>query len=145
MSQLTTVTLTDAQATPVAHNFVPNGRDEKGTFWLIDRSLTNAIGYWKISIEFKEPPPATAGTASKDRSYRVRYGLHEPIMEALSNSTASGVLPAPTVAYIPRSFMEFILPERSVLLDRQNIRKMSAGLLNDAQLLNIVQLLDRPY
>jgi hypothetical protein len=145
MAQLGYMTVSDAQATPVAHNFYPNGRDDKGTFWLIDRSQASAIGFWKISIEFKEPAPAQAGVSSKDRSYRVRIGLHEPVLETLSNSTTSGVLPAPTIAYVPRSFTEFILPERASLLDRQNLRKMMANIISQTAIASIVETLDRPY
>jgi len=145
VSQLTAISLMDAQATPVAHNFVPNGRDEKGTFWLVDRSQSNAIGYWKISIEFKEPPPASAGVSSKDRSFRIRVGLHEPVMETLSNSTSTGVIPAPQVAYIPRAFSEFIIPERATVVDRASIRKMMTLLLDNGQMAAVVQNLDRPY
>lgn len=145
MSQLTYITVADAQATPVAHNFYPNGRDEKGTFWMIDRSQANAIGYWKVSIEFKEPAPASAGVSSKDRSYRIRIGLHEPVLETLGNSSTTGVLPAPTIAYVPRSFTEFVIPERASLLDRQNLRKMAANLLTQPQFQTIVENLDRPY
>jgi len=146
MSQITYVTVADAQATPVGHNFYPNGRDEKGVFWMVDRSQANAIGYWKISIEFKEPANAQAGVSSKDRSFRVRFGLHEPVLEVLGNNSTSGVLPAPTVAYIPRSFTEFIIPERATLLDRQNLRKMMGNIIaSQAQFSAIVENLDRPY
>lgn len=145
MPQMVSQTLADAQATPVNHTFAPNGRDDKGTFWLLDRSQENAIGYWKMSIEFKEPAPASAGASSKDRSYRVRIGLHEPVMETIGNSTVSGVLPAPTVAYVPRTFLEFVIPERSTLLDRQNLRKMAWLTLNLSQIASIVENLDRPY
>jgi len=146
MPQMTTVTLADAQATPVNHNFVPNGRDDKGTFWLIDRSQMSAIGFWKISIEFKEPAPATAGMGSKDRSYRIRIGMHEPVLESISNSSTTGIAPAPTIAYVPRAFSEFIIPERAAAIDRNNLRKMMANYLAaNAQLTSIVQDLDRPY
>jgi hypothetical protein len=63
-------------------------------------------------------------------------------METLSNSTVSGILPAPTVGYIPRSFVEFILPERAALLDRQNMRKMTANLLANAQIVTVVESLE---
>lgn len=119
------IVLADAAATPVNHTFVPNGKDFKtGTSWWVDRSQANAIGYWRISFEIKEPPPATAGQSSKDRNVRIRIGLHEPVLEVLSNSTVSGIVPAPTVAYIPRKFEEYIFSERTSLIERQHIRKM---------------------
>lgn len=145
MPQAATITLADAAGTPVNHNFVPNGKDDKGVYWYTDRSLTNAIGYWLISVDYKEPPPAKAGESSQGRTYRVRIGLHEPVLETLSNSTVSGITPAPTVGYTPRCFTEYVLPERTVKLDRQHIRKMSYNLLNNPQIVTVVEDLERIY
>ncbi len=145
MPQAATIALADAAGTPVTHNFLPNGKDADGTFWFTDRSQTNAIGYWKISVEFKEPPPAKAGENSANRTFRVRVGLHEPVLETLSNSTISGITAAPTVGYIPRSFCEFVMPERAALLDRQHLRKMTANLLANAQIVTVVETLERLY
>lgn len=145
MPQASPIVLADAAGTPVNHTFTPNGKDDGGTFWYIDRSQTNGIGYWKISVEFKEPSQAKAGDSSKERTYRVRIGLHEPVLENVSNSTISGIAPAPTVAYIPRSFVEFVMPERAAKLDRQHLRKMTASLLGIAQIVTVVEDTERLY
>lgn len=145
MPQAANIVIADAAGTPVNHTFAPNGRDDKGIFWYVDRSQANAIGYWKISLEFKEPAPATAGSNSKERSYRVRIGLHEPVLEVISNSTVSGITPSPTVAYIPRAFAEFVMSERTALVERQHLRKMLALLLANSQVVALVESLDRVY
>lgn len=145
MPQAATIALLDAAGTPVNHNFVPNGRDTNDTYWFVDRSLSNAIGYWKISIEFKEPQNAKANENSANRTYRVRIGLHEPILETLSNSTVSGISAAPTVGYIPRVFTEYIMPERSASIDRKNLRKMNYNLQNNALVVSMVEDLERLY
>jgi len=145
MPQAVTIPLADAQATPVTHNFVPSGKDANGVFWYVDRTLANAIGYWQVSVDFKDPPPPKAGESSANRTYRIRIGLHEPVLENVTNSTVSGIAPAPTVAYIPRVFTEYILPERSVLLDRQNIRKMSSNLQSIATIVTVIENLERLY
>jgi hypothetical protein len=139
------IVLADAAGTPVNHTFNPNGKDAKGTYWFVDRSQANAIGYWQISVELKEPPPPVAGQSSKDRTYRVRIGLHEPVLETLGTSTISGIPAAPTVGYTPRTFTEYILPERTVLLDRQHIRKMNYNLQNNAIIVAVVETLERIY
>jgi len=143
MPAAASIVLADAAGTPVNHTFVPSGRDAAGTFWFIDRLLANPIGFWKISCEFKEPPAPSAGQSSKDRTYRIRIGLHEPVLENVSNSTISGIAPAPTVGYIPRVFTEYVLPERTALLDRQNVRKMNANLQANAQIAAVVENLER--
>lgn len=134
----TDIVLDDAQATPVTHTFKPVGRDAAGIFWFEDQSQPHPIGWWKISVELKKPPVATAGTSSSGRTFRVVVGLHEPVLETLSNSSASGILPAPTVSYIPRSFTEYVMPERSTSIDRQSLRKMSANLQDNAQIIAVV-------
>lgn len=141
MSTATAIVLADAQAIPVNHTFTPIGLDNKGVYWFVDQSNANAIGYWKISAEVIQPPAAQPGESSARRTNRIKIGLHEPVLEVVSNSTVSGIAPAPTVAYIPRVFTEYVLPERGVLLDRMNVRKMNANLQNDANVVSLVESL----
>lgn len=133
------IVLADAQATPANHTFVPIGRDKNGIYWFEDQSATNAIGYWKISVELSRPAVAQAKMSSEGRTMRARIGLHEPILEAVSNNTVSGIAPAPTVSYVPRSFSEFILPERATLQNRKDLRKMMSNLLAEAQVTSVVE------
>jgi hypothetical protein len=143
MPSATAIVLADAAGTPVNHTFNPVGLNSSGVFEFTDTSQANAVGYWKVTIDVKQPSSPKAGESSTSRTYRIRIGLHEPVLETVSNSTVSGIAPAPTVAYIPRSFIEFILPERSTLLDRQNMRKMSYNLLNNSQVISVVESLER--
>lgn len=133
------IVLPDAAGTPVDHTFIPMGYDPKGVFWFEDQSQASAIGYWRISVQMVRPPAATPGQTSEGRVYRVRYGLHEPILANITNSTVTGVLPAPQLAYTPRGFVENILPERTSLLDRQNLSKMLPLLGQNAQIKGIVE------
>lgn len=142
MSTAVAISLLDAQATPVAHVFTPVGKDDVGTFWFVDQSAVNAIGFWKISVEIKQPGSPQPGESSAKRVSRFRIGLHEPVLETLGTQTVSGIIPAPTVSYIPRSFHEFVIPERATLLDRKNVRKMSSLLLADANIISVVENLN---
>ncbi len=139
MALLSNIVLADAQATPVNHTFVPSGPDQQRVQWLVDRSAVNAIGYWKISIETIQPPTAAPGQSSSTRTYRVKVGLHEPVLETAGDSSASGILPAPTVAYIPRGFLEWVLPERGTLQNRKDIYKMLANLADNSQIQDAVE------
>lgn len=139
------IVLADAQGTPVNHTFVPLGPTSDGTFWFEDQSAASAIGFWKISFKLQRPVVGKAGDNSAKRNYRATIGLHEPILETVSNNTVSGISPAPTVSYIPRAFVEFVMPERSVLLDRKNLRKMIYNLANETQFINLVENLITPY
>jgi len=135
------IVLADAQATPVNHTFIPVGRDKNSVFWFEDQSAANAIGFWKISVELTKPPTPAALTNSSGRTVRARIGLHEPILETVSNNTVSGIAPAPTVSYVPRVFCEFIMPERSSLQNRKDLRKMVALLLAETQMVALVETL----
>ncbi|DAD52772.1 TPA_asm: coat protein [ssRNA phage SRR7976325_14] len=140
MANATNIVLADALATPVNHTFIPLGRDEKGIFWFVDQSASNEIGYWKISVDISKPGLARPGESSANRVTRVKIGLHEPILEVLSNN-AAGYTPAPTIAYIPRCNTEYVLHERASLQNRKDLRKMSANLLNDANIVSVVESL----
>jgi len=135
------IVLADAQATPVNHTFVPIGRDRNGVFMFEDQSQSNAIGFWRISVELTKPALAQAKQSSEGRSMRMKIGLHEPILETVSNNTVSGIAPAPTVSYVPRSFTEFVIPERASLQNRKDLRKMMALLLAETQVTAMVETL----
>lgn len=139
------IVLADAQATPVNHTFVPKGPDKEGVFWFEDQSQANAIGFWKISYQLKNPPVSQAGQSSATRTYRVVIGLHEPILETVSNNTVSGISPAPTVSYVSRGFVELVMPERASLQNRKDLRKMVYNLMNETQAVSLVESLIPPY
>jgi hypothetical protein len=145
MPQAANIVIADAQGTPVNHTFAPIGRDTNGVFWYQDTSQANALGYWKISVEVKRPADPTGRQSAEARTYRVRVGLHEPILANVTNSTVSGVEPAPQLAYTPRSFHEFILPEQASLLDRQNQSKMAPLLLQNSQIKAVIENLEYIY
>lgn len=139
------IVLADAAGTPVNHTFVPLGPDKDGIFWFEDQSQASPIGFWRISYQLKRPAAANAGQNSAQRTYRAAIGLHEPILETVSNNTVSGIAPAPTISYTPRVFVEYVMPERSALLDRKNLRKMNWNLQNETQLIALVETLVTPY
>lgn len=143
MAILSNIVLADAQGTPVNHTFIPIGGDEKGVQWAVDQSQSNAVGYWRISIQTSAPTPPKAGESTNGRTFRVRVGLHEPVLETNGDSSASGIIPAPTVAYIPRSFIEYVLPERSSLQNRKDLWKMTHLLGANAQIQAAVESLVR--
>lgn len=138
------IVLADALATPVSHTFVPIGPDRDGVFWFEDQSQASAIGFWRISYQLKRPKPGVAGS-SANRTARAIIGLHEPVLEVVSNNTVSGIAPAPVISYVPRSFTEYVMPERGSLQNRKDLRKMTWNLQNEPQLIALVENLVAPY
>lgn len=141
MALAVNIVLADAQGTPVNHTFIPLGPDKAGVFWFEDQSQASPIGYWRISMESKRPAPSQPGENSSKRTIKVRVGLHQPVMENVTNATVSGIAPAPTVSYVPRTFTEYLIPERASLLNRQDMRKMNYNLQNNAQVVAAVETL----
>lgn len=82
---------------------------------------------------------------SSQRTYRAAIALHEPVLENVTNNTVSGIAPAPTIAYAPRCFVEYVLPERCSLQNRKDLRKMLYNLNNETQLIALVETLVTPY
>lgn len=146
MPAVAAIVLADAQTTPVNHTFNPLGPDANGAWWFEDSTTANAIGNQRISVQLTRPGAPAAGEDSAKRICRVKIGIHLPILETLSNSTVSGILPAPTVSYVCRCNMEFILPERSVRdFDRKTLRKYADNLLANANITSIIEDLQNYY
>lgn len=141
MAAAISIVLADALATPVNHTFIPIGKDQNNVFWYEDQSQANALGYWKLSLEVKKPLPGAPGAQSgTDRVVRVKATLHEPAMETLGTAD-NGLPPPPTISYISRGSFEFILPERSTLQNRKDVRKMLMNLIADAAVVAAVESL----
>jgi hypothetical protein len=90
----------------------PEGISPQGIASYVDRSGGYAIGYPRLSISVRPPTKAS-------RVYKVTAKLVLPTLEVTSPSTATGIQPAPTLAYAQTGLMEFFLPERSSLAERQ--------------------------
>lgn len=89
----------------------PEGFVAPGVSRWVDRSGGISLGYPALTMSIRPP---TKGS----RIYRVvaKFGL--PTLEITSPSTATGIQPQPTLAYINQCVMEFMLHERSTLAER---------------------------
>lgn len=141
MAAASNIVLPDGLATPVNHTFVPVEKDKNGVFWFEDQSLASPIGYYRIGVSLVRPSAGTAGDSSQNRVNRVRLTISTPKLENVTNSTVSGVAPAPTLSYVPRASVEFVLPERSATQDRKDLRLFVSGLMSNTHLINAVESL----
>jgi hypothetical protein len=131
MSAFANIIINDGAATPVAHTFSPVKINADGVASLADRSSGISIGFPLITLNVRPPVKGS-------RVYKVTIRTTYPILEATSPSTATGIQPAPTVAYTLTSNTEFILPERSSLLDRTNLLALHKNLLANTNVSNAV-------
>lgn len=145
MAAVANIVLADAQGSPVNHTFVPLGPDQNGAWWWEDQSASTPIGYNRISMSLSRPAnPAPGASSGSDRVNRVKVTIHTPKMETVANNSA-GITPPPQIAYIPRFMCEMIIPERSALQDRKDVRKYAYLLLQEAQLTAMVESLQNVY
>lgn len=142
MSAITTITINDGQATPVATNFVPSGMDQtKNLASYVNRSASGiVIGYPRIQVSLA-PPTGNSRASGPARIYRAKFAIDLPVLETLGNSD-SGVTPPPTVAYTARFSGEFLLPERATLQNRKDILAFAKNLLGHAVTGSLVQDLE---
>lgn len=145
MSAVANIVLADAQVAPVNHTFIPLGTDAKGAWWFEDQSgPSSSIGYNRISLQLSRasnPPP---GSNAGERMNRVKIGIHTPVLATLGTNDA-GIAPPPTVDFVNRVNVEFILPEQNNLQNRKDLRKYAQNLLADAQVVGMVELLQNVY
>lgn len=140
MPAIANLVLNDAQATPVAHTFKPVQFDAKTqTWWFEDQNTSvDPSGWNRISISVSKPSMAGVRQSSDERNVRVVIKVYQPKLETMGTAD-SGITPPSTVAYICRTHVEFVLPERSTLQFRKDARKYLSELLANA---NVQSLID---
>lgn len=114
MSAIANVVINDGQATPVSHTFAPVTIDAQGVAKWADRSGGISVGFPTLSYSLKNP-------TGNSKSYKLTAKVMLPVLEQTSPSTATGIQPAPTVAYNLLANIEMVLPERSTAQDRKNL------------------------
>lgn len=125
MASRANVTLTDAATTPVNHVFNPIAAKGDVMFWK-DRTATSvSIGQNTLSLQQRLP-------TKQSKSYKDSWKLVCPVLEQTSASTATGIQPAPTLAYENLAVLEFVLNERSTLQERKDILAMMRDLIDEA-------------
>jgi len=113
--------LTTSTTVGVDTTLNPEGINPNGISAWVDRSGGIAIGYPRLTLSVRPPTKAS-------RIYKIQAKLVLPTLEQTSASTMTGIQPAPTKAYDCTCVMEFFLPERSTLAERQKLFSQMASL-----------------
>lgn len=133
MPNFANIVLNDGQGTPVAHTFAPRKIDNLVAKWQ-DLSGGVPVGFPTLRASLREPIKG-----SKDRNYKAIIDIDLPTLETVSNSTYSGVLPAPQKAYANVARIEFLLPERGTSQDRKNVRAYIKNALDHADIKAMIE------
>lgn len=143
MTTFANLVLADGLATPVNHTFsmkkIGDGNDSNSILavWE-DRVTGTAVGFSKISQMLRFP----GTTKGASRSTKVTVKVNVPVMEVVTNSTTSGIAPAPTVAYQVLATLEVVLPERSSAASRADIYAYLKNYVLTNEFKNAVLFLD---
>lgn len=146
MANFADITINDGLA--VANTFVKAKRSQPDSFheWT-EKTITTPIGFLRLATTLKEPKPGpglgAGGQSGASRVYRVAVHLDLPTLESGSTSS-SGFTPPPTVAYVCRAKVEFVLPERSNAGERLDLIAFLRNALNNSQVVDQVQSLTPP-
>lgn len=124
MPSIGNIVINDGATTPVAHTFAPVGINGAVASFA-DRSGGFSVGYPTITASIANP-------SKTSRLYKARFKVVLPVMETISNSTMSGIAPAPTKAYDLTADVTFLMPERSSLQNRKDILALARNLLANA-------------
>lgn len=143
MATFGTMTIADALATPVNHTFVP-ASNRSGLFeWQDQTSAANPNG---VPVGFNRILASAA--MSKDNGSKGRFALDYrfvlPTLETVSNSTVTGILPAPTWGYDCTVFIKFVASNRSSLQNRKDAAKMAIAGFQNLQLSDWYQTYQMP-
>lgn len=139
MPAIGNIVVNDGATTPVAHTFGPAGIEGQ-TANYADRAGGIPIGYNTISLTLRPPSPK-----SLEPMYLLTARTVNPILEVTSPSTASGIQPAPTVAYKLIAESKYWLPERSSLQNRKDVSAEHKNLLAHATFTAMVENLESVY
>jgi hypothetical protein len=135
VSEISTITVADAAATPVNHDFVPRRvSGDLATF--AEKSASHPSGYWGLGISLRDPQ---SGNGSK--VYRQKVTFDMPV---IVDETINGVA-VPKLLYTLRFTGDMILPADCTLQNRKDFRKMITGIFDHALVKSTIEDLDPIY
>jgi len=127
----------DAASTPVSHTYDPVGI-MNGVATYENRAGGISVGFEKATLTHSLP-------SKTSRLHKVRFKLVLPVLETTSNSTYSGIAPAPTKAYDLTADVTFFMPERATLQQRKDLWKLFHECLDANQVRSCIEDLESVY
>jgi len=138
MSAIAALTLADGATTPVNHTFSPVNIDQAGVAKWADRSGGIALGFPVVSLSLRNP-------SKTSRNFRLTAKVVTPVLEVTSPSTATGIQPAPTLAYNVVANIDITLPERSTQQQRKDLSAFMKNFLANGVITNAIENFESVY
>jgi len=137
MSAITSMTLNDGQATPVAHTFVPLSHSPNEYMWR-ESGVSSVLAAVIVSMVFLK----VKGNASLEK---IRLKTSVPALETATGNNADGYTAAPKLAYNLASIQDFIMPLRATQQQRKDVVAYARNLAANAQVTDALYDGLRPY
>ena len=121
MPAMADIVLKNGAATPVDKTF--KAKSVVGTLakWE-QRDAGVPIGYIRLSLETKDSPSTR----------RVKVSVSKPALEAVSGSSPTGFVPAPTLAYTMQASADFTMSTRASSAEKADLLAYLTNALADA-------------
>jgi len=133
MSAQANIVVPDAAATPVNHTFLPHSIKGDQARWN-EKSATQPVGWWPLAITTRDP----VGDGSV---FKTQIDFSVPV---LATYTSVSGAPVTVVDRVTRYQLTVLESANGTLQERKDARKLFVGILNDAQILDILENLGRP-
>jgi hypothetical protein len=107
---------------------------------------TSALATWKETTSGVAVgmPTATLSLSMNTNTVKVVVKLVKPTLETISGD-ASGYVAVPKIAYETVAKLELLLPARSTLQDRKDVKALLISMINNAVVTSAVEAYQRPY
>lgn len=139
MPAIASIAINDGQGTPVTHTYNPVQSVDPAIYNRNGDAAVPVVGEEQITIALRQGGNTSDGVA------RTRLSLRVPVLETPSGGTPSGYVAPPRVAYYLQANVDVFLPNRSTLAQRKDLRVLLSNLLLNAQVVSVIDSLERPY
>lgn len=139
MSAIASIAIVDGQSTPVTHTYNPIQSIDPATYCRNGDTAVPVVGQERILLSLK------MGAQASEAISRAKVTLRIPVLETPSGGSSSGYVAPPKVAYYMQATIDLFLPNRSTAAQRKDLRVLMANLLNNAQVVSLVDTMERPY
>jgi hypothetical protein len=139
MSAIAPITIVDGKASPASHVFNPVQSVDPATYSRNGDASVPVVGQEKVLLSLKN------GANTSEAVNRAKITLLIPVLETPAGGTPTGYVAPPKVAFFEQVNIEFLLPNRGTSDQRKDLRVMASNLLLNAQVVALVDTLEKPY
>lgn len=138
MSAITTYSILDGKATPVAHVFVPHeGQVSNSPSLSLNKAAGIYVGFEKLTTLVRR--------SESNKTTRVSIQLNCPTLAVTAPTTGTGIQPQPTVGYTVIGKIDCVFPDTCTMQDRKDLRIMLSNILLNENLLDSIDNMTPVY